>query len=105
VLGYGLINAYKAHDWDCNDNGIVDADDVASGTSPDMNFNGNPDECDLPADFDGDDVVGARDYSRFTFCMLGPEVAASRGCLLADADGDGDVDFADFATVQGVYTN
>jgi glucose/arabinose dehydrogenase len=32
---------------DCNDNGVPDADDVASGTSSDCNRNGIPDECDI----------------------------------------------------------
>jgi hypothetical protein len=30
---------------DCNDNGVLDADDIAMGTSTDVNGNGVPDEC------------------------------------------------------------
>ena len=33
---------------DCNHNGILDADDIASGRSLDADFNGFPDECNLP---------------------------------------------------------
>jgi hypothetical protein len=32
---------------DCNDNGISDVSDIADGTSPDLNGNQNPDECEL----------------------------------------------------------
>ncbi|RME40613.1 MAG: hypothetical protein D6788_02965 [Planctomycetota bacterium] len=42
---------------DCNDNGIVDSEDVASGTSPDCDGNGIPDEC--QADCDGNGVADA----------------------------------------------
>lgn len=34
---------------DCNENGIADGCDIASGTSPDCNLNGVPDECDIDA--------------------------------------------------------
>lgn len=34
---------------DCNRNGVADAEDVASGTSQDLNGNGRPDECELRA--------------------------------------------------------
>jgi hypothetical protein len=33
---------------DCNGNGILDGDDIASGRSLDVDFNGLPDECNLP---------------------------------------------------------
>jgi len=33
---------------DCNHNGILDADDIASGRSLDADFNGFPDECTIP---------------------------------------------------------
>ncbi len=35
---------------DCNDNGIDDADDIASGFSEDCNGNGRPDACEIPID-------------------------------------------------------
>ncbi|MHC4090376.1 MAG: right-handed parallel beta-helix repeat-containing protein [Planctomycetota bacterium] len=31
--------------WDCNNNGIDDAEDIANGTSPDADSDGIPDEC------------------------------------------------------------
>ena len=34
--------------FDCNGNGIVDSDDIADGTSGDVNENGIPDECEGP---------------------------------------------------------
>ncbi len=39
--GEGPIN-------DCNHNGIEDAEDIADGTSPDVDGNGRPDECEDP---------------------------------------------------------
>ena len=45
---------------DCNDNGTLDDEDIALGTSLDCNGNGRPDECDIAdrrsADCDGDGV-------------------------------------------------
>ena len=35
-------------DFDCNNNGVLDAEDIASGTSDDYNLDGTPDECDDP---------------------------------------------------------
>ena len=49
VRGYGVVNALAA--WqasDCNENGIDDAIDIATGTSPDVDGNGIPDECECP---------------------------------------------------------
>jgi hypothetical protein len=37
-------------DYDCNQNGVGDALDIASGTSPDLNLNGIPDECECLAE-------------------------------------------------------
>lgn len=36
---------------DCNDNGIDDSTDIASGYSTDCNHNGIPDECDYPVNY------------------------------------------------------
>ena len=44
---------------DCNRNGIIDAIDIAAGTSQDCNSNGTPDECEPDADDDG--VIDACD--------------------------------------------
>jgi subtilase family protein len=49
--GWGRINAFGAvryvADADCNGNGIFDPTDIALGTSPDVNANGVPDECEV----------------------------------------------------------
>ena len=42
----GLLST-RALASDCNENGIDDAQEIASGTSPDCNSNGVPDECDM----------------------------------------------------------
>ena len=38
---------------DCNGNGVDDADDIASGTSQDMDWDGVPDECESDCDQNG----------------------------------------------------
>lgn len=48
--GHGRVNARRAIEltliWpDCNENWITDADDIAAGTSADVDGNGIPDEC------------------------------------------------------------
>ena len=40
-------------DPDCNNNGVVDACDIAAGASTDTNGNGVPDECECMWDLDG----------------------------------------------------
>lgn len=85
---------------DCNENGVLDATDIQSGTSQDCDANGNPDECD--ADSDGDGVIDGCDP-----CPVdnpddtdGDTVCDSLdACLgfddLADGDGDGTPDGCD----------
>jgi hypothetical protein len=48
---------------DCNDNGVLDSQDIANGTSLDANGNGIPDECEVQcvADINGDDSVNVDD--------------------------------------------
>jgi hypothetical protein len=71
-------------EYDCNDNGIADPDDIAEGTSNDCNANGIPDECEIAADpaldADGSGIL---------------DECEARG----DLDGDGDVDTADLLTL------
>jgi predicted outer membrane repeat protein len=40
-------------DLDCNDNGVLDTDDLSGGTSDDCNTNGVPDECDRDCNANG----------------------------------------------------
>ncbi|MCH8164126.1 MAG: PQQ-dependent sugar dehydrogenase [Planctomycetes bacterium] len=48
---------------DCNDNGVPDACDIATGNSPDVNGNGIPDECEFPADLNGDGCADSKDLT------------------------------------------
>ena len=58
--GDGLLNAFDIGAFinllanDCNENGVLDSDDIAAGTSLDCNDNGIPDECDLAGGTSGD---------------------------------------------------
>jgi len=49
IVGLILIFSGQASAEDCNNNGIEDAIDIATGTSEDCQPNGIPDECDLSA--------------------------------------------------------
>lgn len=73
-------NEPEAPEFDCNTNGVEDADDIAAGTSSDCDDDGRPDEC--QADADGDGVINACD------------VCAGHDDTL-DADGDGVPDGCD----------
>jgi hypothetical protein len=57
-------------------------------------------------DFDSDEDVDLRDFYFFDECVTngGPGVEAGPGCLWADLDGDGDVDFADMGLFQLAFT-
>ncbi len=87
---------------DCNENGVPDADDIASGRSADEDGNGIPDECVPPVtgtpfhrgdpnddgNFDLSDGVAI-----FGFLFLGNEAP---GCLeAADVNNSGTVDISD----------
>jgi len=88
---------------DCNGNGIVDADDIASGRSADANGDGVPDECappnDCPADLNGDRVVDLSDLSILlsNFGRTGVDPADG------DIDGDNDVDLADLSVLLAAF--
>jgi len=101
----------RISDFDCNGNGIDDAEDIAVGTSFDCNGNDIPDECEAieNGDHDVDGDVDLSDFSVFADCLAGPGTApdptdpdCQGACLAAfDFDTDGDVDLADFAAMQG----
>jgi hypothetical protein len=105
-------------DYDCNDNGIPDPDDLASGAASDCNDNGIPDSCDiaagvltdsdgdgvpdgcepvLPGDVNGDGVVDGEDLG----LVLGAWGTADPA---ADLNADGVVDGADLGVVLGGWT-
>ncbi len=87
---------------DCNENGIVDADDIAVGRSLDLNANGVPDECEtvyVVGDTNCDGVVNFDDIDPFIVALSGQTAyeAAYPACrwLNADCNQDGSVDFDD----------
>lgn len=51
--------------YDCNNNGVLDVCDIASGVALDLNHNGIPDECD-GADFDQDGIANGLDNCPLT---------------------------------------
>jgi len=105
-------------DYDCNDNGIGDSEDIDDGTSNDCNANEIPDECEIAADpsldadgsgildeceargdIDGDGDVDTADLlallANWGDCPEPPEPCPG------DLDGDGDVDTADLLALLG----
>ncbi len=92
---YKLVPATLA---DCNNNGIPDGCDIASGTSQDIDHNGIPDECQNPppcppcsADFDHDGDIGTdADIAAFFACLAG-NCPSTPCAATADFNGDGDV--------------
>jgi hypothetical protein len=115
----GLVTCFSGGiGADCNGNGVPDWQDIAEcGGEPacsDCNGNGLPDECDAmgDGDFDADGDVDVDDHQALADCMAGPDEppTPSAGecvdaCLAAfDFDEDVDVDLADFAGFQGVFT-
>lgn len=107
--------------WDVSDDGQVI---VGYGTNPsgdleawkavmprvrDCNSNGVPDDCEaVPGDFNGNAYTDLSDFIDFADCQTepcsdppcAPVLYESPCCILADSDGDGDVDLDDFAAVQ-----
>ncbi len=82
---------------DCNENTSMDICDIASGSSEDDNTDGTPDECECPADFDGDGMVGAFDLA-FLLGAWGPNPNHP-----ADLDADGIVTAFDLAVLLGAW--
>jgi hypothetical protein len=82
---------------DCNDNWILDSCDIANGTSDDDNGNGIPDECECPADLDGNGEVGGTDFLALLDAW-GPNPGHP-----ADLDGDGHVGVIDFLTLLAAW--
>lgn len=55
-----------------------------------------------PGDVACDGNIALLDYASFLGRLMGPDVSVD--CPLFDANGDGDVDLRDFATLQAVFT-
>lgn len=84
---------------DCNQNGAHDACDIADRLSSDINGDGIPDECDLPADVDNDGDVDTQDL-RLLLALWG---TCGPPCI-ADLDGSGIVDIVDLLTLLEEWT-
>ena len=86
TLGRGTMDHTLFDDCNCND--VPDQDDIAGGTSPDLDGNGVPDECELPCvdpvDADLDGVGDSCDN-----CPADPNADQQ------DVDGDGHGDACD----------
>jgi len=88
---------------DCNANGILDSDDIASGRSSDDDADGVPDECEstgCPGDVNFDGRIDLADLSRLLahYGMTGDATFAD-----GDLDADADVDLADLSALLAVY--
>ena len=105
----------SASTTDCNTNSINDACDILTGTSTDCNATLIPDECEPigNGDFDADGAVGLDDFHVFGGCLAGPGLLPTPpspecldACLAAFdfAPADGDIDVADFAALQCLFS-
>jgi len=101
AFGVSRVGCFQVLE-DCNGNGILDADDIASGRSLDVDENGVPDECEqqfVLGDLDCDGDVDFDDINPFVLALSGEAayLAEYPACqwLNADCDEDGDVDSDD----------
>lgn len=81
---------------DCNGNGVLDAWDIATGVSQDLNGDGVPDECLSPCnpcDTNCDGTVNGQDISGFIDALSGAPGSCSP--CNGDADGNGTVNGQD----------
>ena len=81
---------------DCNANGVHDLVDIANGTSRDLNLDNIPDECQCPADLDGDGSLTLFDFLAFQNLF-------DAGDPAADFDGDGSLTIFDFLAFQNAF--
>jgi hypothetical protein len=90
-------------DWirgqDCNGNGVPDVQDIGSGTSTDVNQDGQPDECEPVGDLNCDRAKNFDDIDAFVLALSDPAgyQATYPNCQLSNADcnGDGLINFDD----------
>ncbi len=85
--------------FDCNGNLVPDADDISGGSSPDLNGNGVPDECECPQDCapgGGDGEVGIADF----LALLAQWGQAGTTC---DFDGGPGVGIGEFLDLLGQW--
>lgn len=84
-------------DYDCNGNGVGDAEDVGQGASADVNGNGIPDECECIGDLDGDFAVGQGDLGVLLGCYGVP------GNDCGDLTADGETDQSDLGILLAQF--
>ena len=77
---------------DCNSNGVADSDDIADGSSQDVNGNDIPDECECPGDITGEGTIDVED-------ILLVIAAFGQSGGIEDLNGNGQVDVADILIV------
>ncbi len=73
---------------DCNSNGIADSEDIADGTSEDVDGNGIPDDCECPGDITGEGIIDVEDIL-LVIAAFGQDGGDE------DINGNGQVDIAD----------
>lgn len=89
---------------DCQPNGILDSCELAI---QDENENGVPDDCDTfhQGDWNADCSVDLEDVWGFHKCLRGPGVSVGSMCrFVFDSDQDDDVDLADWAAFQRLFS-
>ncbi|MEQ8844008.1 MAG: GC-type dockerin domain-anchored protein [Phycisphaerales bacterium] len=92
----GSTSAAGSIPVDCNANGVHDLVDIANGDSLDLNLDNIPDECQCPADLDGDGDLTLFDFLSFQNLF-------DAGDPAADFDGDGSLTLFDFLAFQNAF--
>ena len=96
-------------DFDCNGNAVGDSDDIAGGTSTDVNGTGIPDECEPVGDVNCDGVADFGDINAFVLALTEPGQYALQypDCPLENRDinGDGVFGFGDINSFVALLTS
>ena len=89
---------------DCNENGIVDSDDIAAGRSLDANSNDIPDECEQSVGCLGDiDYTGTIDLSDLQLLLSNYGTLSGATFDDGDLDDNGTVDLSDLQLMLSAY--
>jgi hypothetical protein len=91
----GEEDVYFMRLGDCNNNGVHDGTDIASGTSTDLNGNHVPDECEGLGDMNCDGALNGYDIDPFVLALTDPPgyEQAFPNCTISrgDINGDGSI--------------